>query len=368
MSGRYPAAMVATLVVLLAINLWLWPNPSLQRSTTSFGVGREGYKAAYDLLSELGLPVTRSYLRISQVSKTQPLWMVMPSFLTPAQAHVDTDVNQVNLLKWVRSGGTVVVFGGLGSSWEKLGIKRATQEGGESSGISGDLVRGQRKIDVTGLLHFSAAGSHARVVMRSGGEPFALEVPIGAGRLIAVADGRFMLNANLAQADSAPLVFDLARALGAPAFEERCHGLAPPVSLIASITASRAVVPLLLGSIAALSWVAEQRRWPRRTLAEPDQRQQPSIGAFVESLGELYSRANDPQAVFRAYRSGFLHRLAREMSPRGDLSEERVITRLARDPSLSGDTRRWLVEGASPRDQHELLVAVRTIESYPKIG
>jgi hypothetical protein len=292
---------------------------------------------------------------------------VVCAFLTSAQSDVVTDVDQRELLKWVRAGGTAVVFGARGSAWKKLGIQGGTEEGGDSSNISGDLVRTRRKINISGLLHFSTGSDHARVVLRSGDAPFALELPIGAGRLIAIADGRFLLNVNLASADAAPLVFDLARALGVPAFEERCHGLAAPVSLIALMARSRAMVPLALGSIAALLWIGDQRKWPRRTLAEPDSGQQPSIGSFVESLGELYSRANDPQSVFRAYRSGFLHRLAREISPRADLSEDRVVNRLARDSSLSAESRRWLVDGTLPRDRGELLIAVRALESFPKI-
>ena len=41
----------ALIVLLLALNLWLWPNQALQQSPTSFGIMRDGYKAAFDLLS-----------------------------------------------------------------------------------------------------------------------------------------------------------------------------------------------------------------------------------------------------------------------------------------------------------------------------
>ena len=80
MSGRYPMVVVAVLLVLLGINLWLWPNTDLQLSTTSFGVGGEGYKAAYDLLSELGLPVSRSYAALSQVPEEPAVVVGFPVF------------------------------------------------------------------------------------------------------------------------------------------------------------------------------------------------------------------------------------------------------------------------------------------------
>ena len=368
MSRRYPVVVVAALLLLLGINLWLWPNAELQLSTTSFGVGAEGYKAAYDLLSELGLPVIRSYVVVSQVPRSRPLWLVSPSFLDPGQTDSDVDPDADALLKWVASGGTAVVFGEPGSAWKKLGINRSISEAGPTSLIAGDLVAIPREVTVPGLLHFSRGSDKARLRLGSAQAPFALERAMGAGRLIAVADGRFLRNANLAQGDGSVLLFDLAHALGAPVFDERCHGLAAPASLPALIVNSRAMVPLALSLLATLLWIAEQRKWPRRTLVDPPAGPQPSIGSFVESLGVLYSRVRDPQAVFRAYRSGFIRRLAKQMSARAELPEDRVIDRLARDQSLSSETRRWLVDGIPPRDEKELVVAIRAIESYPKIG
>jgi hypothetical protein len=368
MFRRYPVIVVAVLLVLLGINLWLWPNADLQLSTTSFGVGADGYKAAYDLLSELGLPVTRSYVAVNQMPENRPLWLVSPSLLDAGQKDSEVDPDAQALMKWVASGGTAVVFGEPGSVWKKLGIKRGTSEGGQTSLIAGDFAPLLREVPVPGLLYFSAGGDLARVALRSAQAPFALEMRLGAGRLIAVADGRFLRNGNLAQGDASVLVFDLAHALGAPVFDERCHGLAAPASLPALIVDSRAIVPLALGLLATLLWIAEQRKWPRRTLADPLPGPQPSIGSFVESLGVLYSRVKDPQAVFRAYRSGFVRRLGKQISARAELPEEQVIDRLARDQSLSAETRRWLVDGVPPRDEKELVVAIRAIESYPKIG
>jgi hypothetical protein len=369
MSRRNALAVISVLVVLLGINLWFWPDTELQSSATSLGVGRDGYKAAYDLLSELGLPVDRSYLAIGQVPADRSLWLVSPSFLTPGQTGGDVDEDEHDLLKWVGAGGTAVVFGEPGSAWKKLGITSKTSEGGETSFITGDLAPVARELKVSGLQSFTeGGGGRARVRLRSPEGPFALELPVGAGRLVAVADGRFMRNVNLAQGDAGVLVFDLARGLGAPVFDERYHGLLAPVLLAVLMVKSRAIVPLALGLLATLLWIAAQRKWPRRTLADAPQGLQPSIASFVESLGVLYSRVRDPRAVFRAYRSGFIRGIARQMSPRADLPEARVLDRLARDRSLSYETRRWLVDGVLPQDEKELVVAIRAIESYPKIG
>ena len=71
------------LLLLLGLNLWLWPNQALQNSPTSFGIMRDGYKAAFDLLSEMHFPVTRSYRRPNLAPTNQTVWFVAPSFLDP---------------------------------------------------------------------------------------------------------------------------------------------------------------------------------------------------------------------------------------------------------------------------------------------
>ena len=92
----------------------------------------------------------------------------------------------------------------------------------------------------------------------------------------------------------------------------------------------------------------------------------PSIASFVDSLSILYSRAGDPAAVFRAYRSGFLRRLRRQIGLRADYPEELLLQRIARNRSLSDETRKWLTEAQAPADQSDLVIAVRAIESYPR--
>jgi hypothetical protein len=81
----------------------------------------------------------------------------------------------------------------------------------------------------------------------------------------------------------------------------------------------------------------------------------------------LYSRASDPPAAFRAYRSGFLRRLRRQMMPFGELDEEILLKRIASDRLLSDETRcRWLLMDTAPKSDAELVDAVRALESYPE--
>lgn len=349
------------LLVLFGLNLWFWPNGS----ATSFGVGRNGYKACYQLLSELGMPVRRSYLPPTRIPPRRTLWLMLPSFLEPNSSDGREEASE--LLRWVRAGGTAVVFGGPGSDWKRLKIKRSVVSVSGKAEISGDFAPVACRLKLPrGLLRFAPGSDHARAGLSVDGAAFALELKLGAGRLVAIADGRFVRNANLGAADASVLAVDLVRALGTPVFDEYCHGLAAPVSIVMAVVFSRAMLPLVVALAGALLWVGEQRSWPRRTASDEPEGPEPSIASFIESLGILYSRAGDPGAVFRAYRTGFLRRL-RRLSAGGALAEEAVLERIANEESVPAEVRRWFAEDAVPMSRDELIVAVRAIESYSGI-
>ena len=364
----------ALILLLLAINLWLRPNQALQTSPTSFGLMRDGYKAAFDLLNEMHLPVTRSFHRPNLMPTNQTVWLVAPSFLIADKPGAEDDAHE--LTQWVERGGTAVVFGEPGSNWIALGI---THEG-EKSDAERFLMKNQatgelRWLVTPHLLHFKdssakdpAVRAREHVILMANGKPFALEISMGKnhGRIVAIADSDFLRNENLGEGDASLVVADLARAYGAPVFDEHSHGLAPTSSLARAVLESRAILPILVGLLLAMLWAASQRVWPRRPLDNDLELPAPSIASFVESLSILYSRASDPAAVFHAYRSGFLRRLRRQLGVRADYPEDLLKERLACDRSLSAETRHWLLDAEVPGDQRDLLSAVRAIESYPR--
>lgn len=368
------AASVTLLALLLAVDLWLAPNLALDRSPTSFGVVSAGYKAAFELLSELGFAPDRSYLPpapgADHQASMRARWFVSPGFLVPDKTGGAAEASDV--LRWIRAGGTAVIFGAPDSDWTRLGLDRETSPGGAESGISGPITRGARKLPIAALLRFKPAAkagdSHARVLLTTDGAPFALEHKIGSGRLVAIADNAFLRNANLGAGDASALVVDLAVAFGPPSFDEWSHGFAPPGSIVAMLLGSRAILPLFIALVAAIAWIIEQHSWPRRELAAAGEQPAPSIASFIDSLGVLYSRAGDPAATLRAYRSGFIRRMRRQISPGADLSEEAVLIRLSRDRALPVETRRWLIDRAAPASHAELVSAVRAIESYRRAG
>jgi len=362
---RLPKSTLFSILVIvlfmLGLNLWLERNVPLEQSDTSFGVDLPGYKAAFDLLTELKVPVTRSYFRAQRQPHERAIWFVLPDFLHGEPEATKTDIK--DLLRWVRDGGTAVVLGGPGSDWKRLDLKYALSAGDESSTVQGAFSPTARKIPVSGLIHFDKNPDTGKVQLKVGEKPFAIENKIGSGRLVAVADGRFMLNPNLDQGDSSVLLVDLVRALGTPVFDEHCHGMAADVSSLALFGHPRLLTVMAFALIAALLWIAEQRTWPPRSLKDQDDAPAPSIAAFVDSLGILYARANDPRAAFDAYRSSFLRRARRQFSTRVDMPEDMVIDRITRDRSLSPESSGWLWGSKEPATESELIQAVRALES-----
>jgi hypothetical protein len=362
MSWRIVVSVISALLLIFALNLWLAPAASLKQSETSFGVGPYGYKASYDLLTELGFNVARSHLPPRDAARSRTIWYVLPDFLEPFKNQGKAEANEV--MNWIRAGGTAVILGGVESDWTRLGIDNGTSVGAKSSTISGTIARAHRKIPIAGLLSFKSAPMDASAILTSGKQPFTFVMTIGAGRLIAVADGSFILNSNLGDGDASLLLVDLASTYGPPTFDEWSHGMGADVSLIATLLTSRATLPIAIGVLAVLLWMLEQRTWPRRALDDAADAPAPSISSFIDSLGVLYSRAGDAPAVFEAYRNGFLRRVRRRLFPRADVSDETLIRRLAADRSMVSETRGWLVERNLPRNQAELVIAVRAIESY----
>jgi hypothetical protein len=363
------AALAAAVLLLLGLNLWMAPRLALKSSATSFGVERRGYKAAYDLLLESGVPVRRSYVAPSATPAHGSLWFVAPAFLDSLQRENAAAAGAV--LRWIRAGGTAVVFGGPASDWKRLGITRGISVSSGGQQVKGDFAPLTRRLDVLELMHFASGHDQARVrltCLTCGGAPFALEMPLGVGRLIAVADGRFLLNANLGSEDTSVLLADFVRALGPPVFDEYFHGLVESDSLVATLAGSRVILPLAAGLLLALLWVGEQRSWPPRRLAGRGEEPAPSIASFLDSLGMLYARARDPAAAFLVYRTGFLRRTRRQLWPHGEFSEQLLLERLAHHRALPAETRRWLIDGAVPATEGELVSAVRAIESCPGVN
>ena len=354
-------SVAALAMLLLALNVWLQRNTFIERSSTSLGAGPNGYKAAFELLQELNLPVTRSYRLTRHVPETHTLWFVSPDWLSePAQGLQQTDIDE--LMTWLKTGGTAVVMGDAASDWKRLNLDEKLVVGVRTTIVAGEILPRSRVLTIAGLDYFKQAPRGTRVLLTADGDPFALEMKVGAGRLIAIADGDFLLNVNLPDGDASPLLVDLARNFGPPVFDEHAHGLAEPSSAAALFFHPRLVAAVMFILLTAILWILEQRSITPRSLADDDGLA-PSLETFVDSLAELYRRARDPRAAYRAYRSNYLRRARQRLSRGNELSESAAIERLLRDKTLPNEARHWLTSTDLPSNEASLVRAVRALES-----
>ena len=350
----------ALAIMLLALNVWLQRNALIERSSTSLGTGPSGYKAAFDLLQQLDFTVSRSYQLTDRVSERKTLWFVSPDFLSDSAPGWRSDTD--DLTNWLKAGGTAVVLGDGTSDWKRLNLDEKLAVGSQTTIVGGAILPRSRVLTVAGMDHFKHAPPGTSVILSAEGEPFGLEMKVGSGKLIAIADGGFMLNSNLADGDGSLLLLDLARKFGPPVFDEHAHGLAEPSSAAMLLLHPRLLIAVLFIFLTAILWILEQRSIPPRSLSDDDGFA-PSLETFVDSLAELYRRARDPRAAYRAYRSNFLRRARQRLSRGVELSEPAAVERLLRDKTLSDESRHWLTSTDLPSNEAALVRAVRALES-----
>ncbi len=359
---------------------------TLAETQTSYGAAPAGWGAAYDLLEELGFQPARTRLRLPDRPLSQTQWLVDPRWRRgDLQEEID------NITRFARAGGTVVLLGADADIWDALslaivsserayecerprrrGPNQRARKGSDLAATDEELVtlegpwlRGRRRIELCAARLFDpSANAESEPVVRSERGDFVIERRVGAGKLVALADAGFLRNERLANRQHAPFLVDLARAYGAPAFDERCHGLTPQRSLWTALGVGSLALVVLAFAAATLAALAHARRWPPRARADDDATL--TLEVFVGSLASLYRARGRalPAAVFRAYRHGFLPRLARALGEDGDLHQNRLEQRLERDARRLGPAGRWLAEDAAPDSRAELVSAICALEQY----
>src|SRR5260370_12349151 len=98
----------------------------------------------------------RPYATPRQPRLNRQIGMVSPSVLATEPAGGDTDARE--LLDWVRSGGTAVVFGGTVNQWKRLEINAGTVAGTQHTMISGGFSPVGRRPFASRPLYFETPG------------------------------------------------------------------------------------------------------------------------------------------------------------------------------------------------------------------
>lgn len=379
-------SILAAVVVLATLRL-MFPRENLDFTTSSHGKARGGFGAAFDLLAELGVPVARSYVPPDLLPPGATVWWVDSEDLCEdAEAEGqsgDSEAREVALppepwpgRRWLEEGGTAVLFlpAWIGEDCASIaGVQvpavadleddedaAPAKDGEPGSVVAGTITGAPRRLSVS-LGRFEAPGD-GTVVAWLAERPFALEFGVGSGRLVVVADATFVRNAHLDEGDAAPLVADLARAYGAPVFDEYSHGLTGHGSAPGYLLRS-AALPLFAG-LALLGVLIAWRgnAWPARSVADA-RPGAPTLDRFVESLAELYARSRDYDSVLEHYRHLTVQRLRRHYALAPETSASVISERLRADRRLVPEDLRPLERPAGARSRAELNDVAEALDS-----
>ncbi len=333
MSTLQRAALLSVFFGLIVVGFFA-QSDGREVTTTSFGETPKGYRAAYELLRRLAVPVSRSS---SDPAALAPgtLWLIDPPRLCGPAAQVmpmDDYGADGTLSGWVRRGGTLVLFLDAGSNDSCDAIAGfdlpmldplVCQPGAENDGDPGEQQKAGKPpsiqqetgksgtVEMTGRLAASPRrlesvlrtflpGSTWETVLDANGSPFVVERELGDGRIVAIADARVASNQFLDLHDSALLLVDVVRAYGDPTIDEWLHGFRTHESLPLYLLSSPAL-PVFCGIALlalALAWYgAVVPARTARTHLEP-----PSLDGSIDALAAAYAATADYPSLHERYR------------------------------------------------------------------
>ena len=396
---------IGVLLLLFAAGGAFMGEDPLELSETSFGTHPEGHGAVFDLLSESGNAVERSYLPPNELPERATVWWIAPQDLCEKLSGEDLEEPRIaptesGLRGWVEGGGTAVLvlparpitctgipaFAGHavpqrpGDTWSvRTGEERTGEEtkgspptDGEDATdpkpppepitqvVWGSLTPARRSIESAPLRVFSEALDW-RVAAEVAGEPFVLTRSVGAGRVALVADAGFLQNRALDRADASLLANDLLRAYGVPWFDERDHGLRPTPGTLAYLMRSSAMPFFMVVTLLAFLFAWSASAVPARSLpdAEPGS---PTLGAFVGSLAGLYSGTGDHVRVFERYRELSEARIRRSLRLPVTTTRAQLHERVRAAGAAGAKVLRLLGDTAPVRGRAELQQRVEALD------
>lgn len=299
-----------------------------------------------------------------------------------------------SLRKWLRSGHTAVLMAsrlpsnrGSGSAGDEDTFGDALDVIAQTASPSGATEFGplQPTPDTKGVLSLHS-DADARLKRQAGdglalfgdrAGPLALSVPVGRGRLVAVADAGFVSNANLPRAENAAF---LANVLGRAArpgavvlFDEYHHGDAELAAGTTIWTAlgrplQLALIQIGLAGVVLIAVLAVRFGRPvplSRGLVR-------TSTEYVTSLAGLYRRARASTAALETLYRQFLRDLAARLALAPDVNLERLADVAARRGGLDKSTLRRLLATCEQRlddgkvTEPELLDLARQMDGIRK--
>ena len=380
------------------------PNPTYTNDRSS------GMKGAYEWATKLGyeptpwrrawsrLPETESGILLVVDPQTQD---TIATLTSSGASGDDTELNAKDaghLKAWLNSGAghtAILLSSRLGSGQTgsttpsddaktfadamDLNVESASPSTGRT-----EFAPLQPVSDTQGVLSLHSE-SNSRIKRVSGdglalfgdsAGPLALEIPVGRGRLIAIADGTIFSNSQLPRSENAVLLANLLSHYGKPGgrvlFDEYHHGdatsaggslwedLGRPLQL--------ALLQLCFAAVALLALLAV-RFGPPVPLPRPAAR---SSADYVASLASLYRRAGASQTALETLYRQFLRDICGRLALPPDVDLERLASVAARRGQIDKERLRRLLATCEMRldsgkiSETELLDLTRQMESIRK--
>ncbi len=310
----------------------------------------------FELMDRLGLSGGRSFFPPERLPPSATVWWIEPDGVCSDRIAQSGSVDRLDseaviwrARQWIEAGGTALVLldppGSGRLACDVIADLPVPQRSplpplanATEATLEGALVRHSRELAIEGLMAFeeperSAAGAASDWSGRAsfvGGPAFVLEAALGEGRLVVVADSRFVHNEWLDRADSAPLVIDLVAAYGEPLFDEREHGFIPEPNSFRYLAGSPAS-PVFAGLLVlGLVFFWRGTALPARSVVEYDP-SAPTLENFVESMATLYARTRDYPRVLERYRELTAARLRQHFGLPREVPLTELAERIDRD-------------------------------------
>jgi hypothetical protein len=283
---------------------------------SSFNPVGAGSMAFYQTLVDLNWPVERWRDPLSRLTNfgTGNTLIITRS---PVGARVDFTEQETQLLDgWVKRGNTLLLMGSLTGSEDMRALLRefgfAVPESLQTVSDMLELLDLRTKPPIelqptdpaaeTGTLVLPQCPPlpftyppGGRTLWWGNGQPYVIDVPVGAGHVVCVASDRLLSNAYIDRGDNLAIVLRLLAPNGAvPAhlfFEESHHGFSPSFALarlldhpgvrFAGMLAILGLLAFLGSSLLRFGPIVPLDRSPGRSTLE-----------FVDSIAELYQRAD----------------------------------------------------------------------------
>jgi hypothetical protein len=345
-------------IILLFCLAMFFGGPQPIKTGTSHDSSKEGFRAAYLLLEELGYPVTRSRYPTGGSVR----WLLFP-------AGSARDAKQLDA--WVREGGLLVLATDSADFAKEMEIPlEVDKTGGEDEepttiADAPRFVGGKTRVT---WREAEAARERPRVWAEAEDKPLVSIHPRGRGQVWLIHRPDFVRNEAIGKADNGVLLCRLAEAVlrerpGPIVFDEFFHGLREKPGVVELLlkpptvwVTAQALLLLLL-----LLWHHGPRFGGLRAAAPLSRR---SAEEFLDAMTALLQRKGDQADAFRTARDDLRQEIEKELGLPAGTAPERVATEAQLRRGIDRDRLlRLLTAPGVPADSGGLIKAMQELET-----